>query len=88
MILLWLLKPLLALGMVLVRMFPEADVTPLVDAVAPGARVVSWMMKLNEAMPIAELLGAIGIIAGVYGAMYGVMLVRRVVSLFWPGAGS
>ena len=88
MAILWLLRPFLALAGGVVTLLPEADVESLTLAVAPAGRVVSWMMKLNEATPIAELLGAIGVLVGVYVAMYGVMLVRRVVSLFWPGAGS
>ncbi len=88
MILLWLITPLLRLLQSIIGLLPVADFEPLTAAVAPLTRLVSWVGKLNEAFPVTELLGALGVIAGVYVALYGVMLVRRVFSLFWPGAGS
>lgn len=88
MLMVWILKPLLTLGAWVVSLFPVADTTEVVAAVAPASRLVGWVMQLNAAFPVVELLAAVGFLLSVYVAMYAVMLVRRVFSLFWPGAGS
>lgn len=88
MLLVWILEPIIAFALFIVSQMPVADVSRLTAAVAPAARLVAWMRLLDEVAPVTELLGAVGILVSVYVAMYGVMLVRRTFSLFWPGAGS
>lgn len=72
----------------IIRMLPVADTTALVEFAAPAGRLIGWVLRLNEALPVVEMLTAVTLILSVYGALYVVMVVRRVFSLVWPGAGS
>lgn len=88
MLLMWIIEPLLNFARSILNTLPVADTAGLVEAVAPASRVIAWGVRMNAALPIAEVLAAFALVLGVYMALYGVMLVRRVFSLFWPGAGS
>lgn len=78
------------LGLVatVVSWFPEADFTGIEEALYPAKRLICWLIGLNDSLPVFEALGAVGIIAGVSACLYVAMLIRRIFSLFWPGAGS
>ena len=80
----WLLRVVQSI----VEMFPVADTSGLREFFAPAGRLIAWVQALNGAFPIAEVGVAVGLILGVYGAMYTVLTVRRLFSLIWPGAGS
>lgn len=88
MMLLWILRPLLALANWLIGLFPSADVAGVTSKFEGVGRVYSWICQLDQAFPIKSLIVAIGVVLTVWGGMYAVMVIRRVFSLVWPGAGS
>lgn len=88
MILVWMLMPILGLVQWVVSRLPVADTAALHDRIAAAGRVVAWVLQLNECIPIVEALAVLTLLFGIWSALYGVMLVRRIFSLFWPGAGS
>lgn len=72
----------------IVSLLPDADLESLVAHMDGAARVFAWIDKLNDAFPVDHLLLAGGLLLSVYAALYAVMIIRRVFSLIWPGAGS
>lgn len=72
----------------ILELFPVVDMSEPESAFAQVGRLVAWIAKLNQAFPVVEGLTILGIVLGVVSVLYMVMLVRRVFSLLWPGAGS
>lgn len=88
MILEWILDGIIGLATVVVGLFPDADLGPLLAFIEPANRLICWLLQLNEAFPVAEALIGFGLYLGVVGALSVVMLARRAFSMLWPGAGS
>ena len=72
----------------LVSLLPEVDASAFAEWVSPAQRLVCWLSLLDEAAPVTEVMVVFGAVGVIYGMMYGVMMIRRLFSLVWPGAGS
>lgn len=88
MIFVWLFEAMFSIVGWLIQQFPLIDWTPITDRLAGVGRVVGWIMQLNSFFPMVELIAAGTVLMTVWTVMYGVMTVRRIFSLIWPGAGS
>lgn len=84
----WILIPLMHFAQWVIALFPTADLDTVTAALGPLGQMVGYIALLNETFPITEGLAFVGIVIVIYTALYGVMLVRRIFSLIWPGAGS
>jgi hypothetical protein len=71
-----------------VGVLPVADLSGF-SAVGSGLRQAwGWAFMVNAWLPVAEMLAVALVVLGIYVAIHGASTIRRVFSLFWPGAGS
>lgn len=88
MIWVWCLKPFIMAAQWIVNLLPKVDYSGIAEHVGPVSRLLASAAQLNEAFPVTEGLIGLGLLLVVVVALYSVMLIRRIFSLLWPGAGS
>lgn len=91
MILVWILTALIKLATWLIGLLPSFSASQLSSwssYFTSAGRIFGWLNALDPYLPIHEALIVFGFQLVIYSALYGVMGIRRVFSLIWPGAGS